>query len=253
MLTELVPGVSVATARMDTTTSTVVTGRAGECLVIDPAVSVAEVATLAAWVLEAGLRPVAGFSTHPHWDHLLWSDALGASVPRYASARAVAVAVAGRPGLIEEAEDAAPGHDLSLFARLTPLRGDILPWDGPAAQVIEHDGHAPGHCAVFLPDAGVLIAGDMLSDVEIPLLDVGAPDPLGDYHAGLDLLAAAGPVRWVVPGHGHVGDAAEFRRRVDADRGYLDQLASGASVEDPRLAAGPHWLREAHDKQRIRG
>ena len=39
-----------------------------------------------------------------------------------------------------------------------------------------HDGHAPGHGAVFLPESGVLIAGDMCSDVEIPLLDTDAAD-----------------------------------------------------------------------------
>lgn len=252
MLTELVPGVLVATAEMDTTTSTVVTGYSGGCLVVDPAVTVAEIAALARALDDAGLTPVAGFSTHPHWDHVLWSSSLGALVPRYTSTRAVSVAVAERPGLIEGVEDAAPGHDLSLFARLMPLAGAALPWNGPVAEVITHDGHAPGHSAMFLPDSGVLIAGDMLSDVEIPLLDVGAPDPLGDYRAGLDRLASIGDVQWVIPGHGHVGDAAEFRRRVDADRRYLDLLSSGQPVGDPRLSSGPDWLRQAHEAQSSR-
>jgi glyoxylase-like metal-dependent hydrolase (beta-lactamase superfamily II) len=142
-----------------------------------------------------------------------------------------------------------------LFARLVPLASDVIPWDGPVAQVITHDGHAPGHSAVFLPDFGVLVAGDMLSDIEIPLLDTELcsppllASPVGDYHAGLNRLAALDGVRCVVPGHGHVGDTTEFRRRVDADRRYLDALTAGEPFDDPRLADGPDWLRQTHDEQ----
>ncbi len=83
---------------------------------------------------------------------------------------------------------------------MTPLFAAAIPWHGPAAQVVVHDGHAPGHGAVFLPDTGVLVAGDMCSDVEIPLLDPGClAEPLGDYRAGLQRLAAVPGVRWVVP------------------------------------------------------
>jgi hydroxyacylglutathione hydrolase len=56
------------------------------------------------------------------------------------------------------------------------LDASAIPWDGPEARLIVHDGHAPGHGAVFLPGSGVLIAGDMCSDVEIPLLDLVAGD-----------------------------------------------------------------------------
>ena len=113
--------------------------------------------------------------------------------------------------------------------------------------MVTHDGHAPGHGAVFLPAAGILIAGDMCSDVEIPLLDRDTADPAGDYRAGLERLAALAAVRQVVPGHGHVGDTAEFSRRVTADRRYLDALAGAAPFGDPRLTQD--WLRAEHDRQ----
>ena len=74
---EIADGVFVATADLYTTTTTVVVGDDGGCLLIDPAVTVADLAALAGWLTERGLRPVAGWSTHPHWDHLLWSPALG--------------------------------------------------------------------------------------------------------------------------------------------------------------------------------
>src|SRR5262252_4260936 len=211
---ELTPGVQVATASYATTTSTVVVADDGGCLVIDPAVSVADLAALAADLDGAGLRPRAGFATHPHWDHVLWSRALG-DVPRHAASAAVADAESRRQRLVSQAQDAAPGHDLELIGRLRALPAGAarIPWDGPAAQVIVHNGHAPGHGAVFIPDAGVLVAGDMLSDIEIPLLDTPADDPLGDYRAGLQRLAAVPGVRWLVPGHGHIADADGFRQR----------------------------------------
>ncbi|MGI9004700.1 MAG: MBL fold metallo-hydrolase [Streptosporangiaceae bacterium] len=246
-LTEITADVLVATAVKYTTTSTVVRGDDGGCLVVDPAVSPAEVAGLAADLAELGLRPAAGFATHPHWDHLLWSRDLGAA-PRYASAVAAEVAGRERDGLIEGVRESAPGHELELFARVTPLAGagTAIGWDGQEAIVVTHQGHAPGHSAVFLPRDGTLVAGDMCSDLEIPLLDTDRPDPVGDYLTALELLAAL-PVERVIPGHGHVGDAAEFRRRLDADRRYLDALSRRAEPEDPRLAE--EWLAAEHRRQ----
>jgi glyoxylase-like metal-dependent hydrolase (beta-lactamase superfamily II) len=131
-----------------------------------------------------------------------------------------------------------------------------IPWDGPTALVIEHDGHAPGHGAVFLPDRGILVAGDMLSDVEIPLLDVRAAagegaDPFGDYRGGLGQLSALPGVRHVVPGHGHPGNTSAYRARVAADLRYLDIVQRGEDLADPRLL-GPDagWLRADHARQR---
>ncbi len=246
---EIAPGVHVATAEKYTTTTTVVAGADGGCLLIDPAVSVADLAALAGWLSDRGLRPVAGWSTHPHWDHLLWSRALGAA-PRYATPPAVAVAAREQASLISAVEDGAPGHDLTLFARVQPLLGHEIDWPGPRALIYAHDAHAPGHGAVFLPDSGVLIAGDMCSDVEIPLLDLDAPDPFGGYREGLRVLASVPGVRAVVPGHGHVGDDAEFRRRVTADLGYLDAVQAGGDTDDPRLTE--EWLRTEHARHRAR-
>ena len=246
-LTEITPGVLVGTSSFAETISTVVVGPGGGCLLIDPGVTVAELARLAAEVRELGLRPVAAWSTHPHWDHVLWSRELG-STPRYATPAAVAVTETQRAELAREAQQSAPGHDIFLLGQVTALDATVIPWDGPQARLIVHDGHAPGHGAVFLPATGVLVAGDMCSDVEIPLLDLAAPDPLGDYRVGLERLAAVAGVRHVVPGHGHVGDAGEFRRRLAADAAYLDALAAGKPAGDPRLA-GPGWLLDTHAEQ----
>lgn len=250
---EIAPGVFVFTSALYVTTTTVVAGADGGCLVVDPAIQPADLAALARWLSGRGLRPVAGWSTHPHWDHVLWSATLGADVPRYATPAAAATAAARRDALYAEAEAEAPGHDIALFGRLSAWDGDEIGWDGPAARVIAHDAHAPGHGALFLPSAGVLIAGDMCSDVEIPLVDAESDDPFGTYREGLGRLAGLAGVRVVVPGHGHPADGAAFRARIAADSRYLDAVVAGAPVADPRLEARPaadtRWLRQEHTRQ----
>lgn len=243
---ELVPGILVATSDFAATTTTVAVGGDGGCLVIDPGVTVQELDVLARELVAAGLRADAGFATHPHWDHVLWCRSLG-DVARYAAPRAVTIAAREREAMVAGMTRSAPGHDLDLFGRLTALPSAGIPWHGQDMQIVVHDGHAPGHGAVYFPESGVLVAGDMCSDIEIPLLDLAEPDPLGDYRAGLERIAALPDVRMVVPGHGHVGDAAEFRARLAADTRYVDLLARGRPFDDPRCTVD--WLRRDHDLQ----
>ena len=248
-LTEAAPGVLVATSSYALTTSTVVVGSGGGCLLVDPAVTVDDLAALAGGLAERGLRPVVAWSTHPHWDHVLWSAGLG-DVPRYAAPAAVGFAETDRENILESLRQSAPGHDLELAGRMRSLDASAVPWDGPEARLVVHDGHAPGHGAVFLPESGVLIAGDMCSDVEIPLLDIDAADPLGDYRIGMERLASVSGVRRVVPGHGHAGDAGELRRRLALDAAYLDAITSGKPAGDPRLTEdSPEWMRVMHEDQ----
>jgi hydroxyacylglutathione hydrolase len=270
-LVEVRPGVWVATATIWTTTSTVVVAPGGEALVVDPAVTVEEVEALAAAVHGQGWRVTAGFATHPHWDHVLWSRSLG-DAPRYATARGADAARSRGTDLVAAADAAAPGHDPALVGALTPLpRGARrLPWPtgrtadgGPAAQadeqprepagavVVEHDAHAPGHAALVVH--GVLLAGDMLSDVEVPLVDTGSRDPVRTYRGALDALElAARDVDALVPGHGSpaVGRAA-VAARFAADRAYLDALEhavthTDAVVADDRLTG---YVATWHDEQ----
>ena len=246
-LREIAPGILVATGELFVTNSTAVAGSGG-CLLIDPAVTPAELRLIAAGLTARGLPPQAGFATHAHWDHVLWCRELGA-VSRLATAAAALAAERDRAAMISAVEDAAPGHDLDLFGRLRPLGPgqEEITWDGPQARVLAHDGHAPGHGAIFLPGAGVLVAGDMCSDIEVPLLDLTAADPVGDYRAGLELLAGVTGVQWVIPGHGGVGNAAAFRDRVAADLAYLSAVERGQDPGDARLRPG--WLQDEHERQ----
>ena len=227
-------------------------------LLVDPGVTGAELRALAGELRRLG-PPVVGFSTHPHWDHMLWTRELG-DVSRLATVDAAAHARASLLDAREKAGRLAPGNDLALVGVLDalPRHADSLDWPGPEVHVLEHRGHAPGHAALFVPADGVLIAGDMLSDVEVPLLDLksGAADPLADYEHGLDVLEQVldEGCRVLVPGHGAVAADEEVRARFEADRAYLDAVQRLAPVGDdrldPRASYGPDWLIPEHEAQR---
>lgn len=233
--------------------NTVVVRRDSEAVVIDPGVTGAELEQLTAGLSELGVRRVTGLATHPHWDHLLWHPGLGDG-PRYASAAAVDWLDADRLTAVRaEGAPDAPGADLASLGQVIPLPEAGLDWSGPALEFISHDAHAPGHLAVRLPADGVLVAGDMCSDTEIPLLDLDATDPLADYEAGLDLLtAAAMGCEVLVPGHGSVAAGAQaIAARLAADRRYLAGLAA-SEVDDERLRTAADWLIQAHAAQHAR-
>jgi glyoxylase-like metal-dependent hydrolase (beta-lactamase superfamily II) len=79
-------------------------------------------------------------------------------------------------------------------------------------EIVEHQAHAIGHAAVLLADRGVLLAGDMLSDVLIPLLDPRRPAQVGAYETALDRLGeAASHVDVLVPGHGPLPRVSRWR------------------------------------------
>jgi glyoxylase-like metal-dependent hydrolase (beta-lactamase superfamily II) len=136
-----------------------------------------------------------------------------------------------------------------------PAGAAQIPWDGPAVRIIEHQAHAPGHAALLIEERGVLVAGDMLSDVLIPMLDLtGTADPIGDYLAALELFdGVAGGVDVVIPGHGSVGGAGELRARIAADRAYVHALRGGQDSGDVRIGPdakpGWEWVSYVHEGQ----
>jgi glyoxylase-like metal-dependent hydrolase (beta-lactamase superfamily II) len=240
----------------------VVQGRAG-VLLIDPGVTGDEIACLANDLRELGQPVAAGFSTHPHWDHLLWHAELGAA-PRYGTARCAAtvqarlsdagakarVATLIPPDIVEQV----PLDLLGVISGL-PAETAQIPWDGPQVRIIEHQAHAPGHASLLIEERGVLVAGDMLSDVLIPMLDVNnTADPIEDYLAALRLLeGVAGDVDVVIPGHGSVGGSDQVHARIDQDCAYVHALRDADVLSDPRVGPsatyGKDWLPGVHAGQ----
>ena len=262
MLRQVAQGVLIHESEFCQSNAVVVQGRAG-VLLIDPGVRGEEMLCLANDLSDLGQPVVAGFSTHPHWDHLLWHARLGAA-PRYGTARCadivrVLLSDVGWKARIAELipPDIVEQVPLDLLGLITGLPAETarIPWDGPQVRIVEHQAHAPGHAALLIEERGVLVAGDMLSDVLIPMLDLNdTADPIEDYLAALRLLeGAADDVDVLVPGHGSIGGADQVRARIDQDRAYVHALRDAGAPDDPRVGPsatfGKDWLPGVHERQ----
>ena len=103
------------------------------------------------------------------------------------------------------------------------------------------EGHTPDGMALMARAAGVLVCGDYLSDVEIPLIAAAGSAP--DYRDTLGRLAPlVEQAQIVIPGHGSPHDRDTARRILEEDVAYLDALDRGE--ERPRLPRGRDTARQ---------
>jgi glyoxylase-like metal-dependent hydrolase (beta-lactamase superfamily II) len=259
MLKQVAEGVLVHESEFIKSNTVVVQGSEG-MLLIDPGITGDEMVTIAADLRELGQPVVAAFSTHPHWDHLLWHAELG-EAPRYGTAHCAAriQAVLSNPGWRGNVSQLLPPDlevPLDLLGLITGLSAGTteIPWDGPRVRIIEHQAHASGHASLLIEERRVLVAGDMLSDALVPMLDLSATDPIEDYLGALRLLeSVAGGVDVVIPGHGSIGGPGQLQARIDQDRAYVLALRSGPALGDPRVGpsaeTGWEWVSDVHEGQ----
>jgi len=262
MLKQTAEGVLVHESEFIQSNAVAVQGRAG-VLLIDPGMTGTDMATIANDLSDVSQPVVAGFATHPHWDHVLWHARFG-EAPRYGTARCAASIgelLSSADWKTDVAEVLPPecAEDVpldDLFGRITglPAGSAQIPWDGPTVRIIEHQAHAPGHAALLIEEHGVLVAGDMLSDVLVPMLDLDAAGPIEDYLEALRLLeGVADDVDVLIPGHGSIGGAGQAHARIEQDRAYVQALRDGGVPDDPRIGPtakpGWEWVSDVHGWQ----
>ncbi len=198
---------------------------------------------------------VAVVNTHEHFDHVFgnWAfrEAFG-PVPIHAQENAAArtPAAAARikrayaddpddPHREEVAETVVVPADRTFVAERELDLGDRV-----VRLVHPGRGHTGGDLVVEVPDAGILLAGDLVEESAKPSIG-GDAYPL-DWPATLDaVLALTGASTVVVPGHGSPVDPAF----VAAQRGELDAIARtirhlaarGVPVADALAVADWPW------------
>src|SRR5437764_15443946 len=94
MLKQVAEGVWVRQSAWVWSNAIAVRGEGG-LILVDPGIDGSDLNQLADDVDRLGIPVVAGFSTHPHWDHLLWHPRFG-DVPRYATPAGARVASEAR-------------------------------------------------------------------------------------------------------------------------------------------------------------
>jgi len=219
------PDVLAVTSRVWQTTCTIVRS-GGETFVVDSPVFPDELDVLPAVLEQAGFAFSGLLATHGDWDHLLGRLAFpGAAL---GVAETTAARLTGEPGAA--ARELRAFDDEHYVARPRPLslgQVEALPVPGhlelgdTELELHPADGHTDDGMAVWVPHARVLIAGDYLSPVEIPMVG-------GSRSAYLATLARLEPLveqaAAVVPGHGEVLDAARALAILREDRAYVAGL-----------------------------
>jgi glyoxylase-like metal-dependent hydrolase (beta-lactamase superfamily II) len=223
--------VLVVTSQVWQTTCTAVRA-GGECFLIDSPVFPDELEALPTVLSQAGFgTPSALIVTHADWDHLLGRLAF----PGVALGCAEATAARLGAGIGEAQRELRRFDEEHYVQRSRPLSlGQVQTLPVPGKLEIGEGGRelelhpAGGHTAdgmaIRIPWARVLVCGDYLSPVEIPMISPGGSRD--DY---LETLARLRPLveqsEHVVPGHGQVLDGARALALLEEDVAYLDELA----------------------------
>jgi glyoxylase-like metal-dependent hydrolase (beta-lactamase superfamily II) len=209
----------------------------GEAMLIDSPYFPEELEALPSVLAGAGFEPDALIATHGDFDHLLGrlafpALALGLGEPSMERLHR-------EPGAAQrELRD----HDAKFYVeRGAPLAlGQVqsLPVPGSVElgdreiELHPAEGHTADGMALFARWCGVLVVGDYLSGVEIPMVV-----SLTDYRATLARLAPlVEAAETVVPGHGAPNAREAALRILDEDVEYLDALERGD--ERPSLPDG---------------
>jgi glyoxylase-like metal-dependent hydrolase (beta-lactamase superfamily II) len=229
--------VVVAVSRAYQTTCTLV--RSGnEAFCIDSPVFPDELEILPAIAEQSGFPVVGLLATHGDWDHLLGRYAF-AEAP-LGCAETTAARLVNQPGAAQRELRA---FDDELYVeRPAPLSlpgAQSLPVPGHCGigelelELHPSDGHTEDGMAVWIPWARVLVAGDYLSPLEIPMLSPG-----GSARGYLATLQRLEPLveeaEYVVPGHGAPIDGTRAAAILREDRTYIESLiGEGGSAKLP--------------------
>ena len=230
-----------------------------EGFVIDSPIYPEELRALPELLQHAGFPTSGLLATHGDWDHLLGRLAFpGASLGCAESTAARLEAELGevRRKLREfDAEHYVEDRGLlalgSLQALPVPGRVEIGP-QPPAASVRRElelyaaEGHTADGAAYWLPWARVLVCGDYLSPVEIPMLSAGGS--LSAYRATLHRLQPlVAQADWVIPGHGAPQSAERAEGILTQDERYLTQLETDPGAAELPAGRASAIQRRIHD------
>ena len=202
-------------------------------ILVDPGVLPSELDDIARAVNTVRPAEITLVLTHAHWDHVLgrawWPKA------RVVAHDAFAAELARDRDRIEaEALRLASEHGERWRAAFAPFAPDLAVSGLHFAKfgnwrVVFRDafGHSESQLSLHLPEPRVLFAADMLSDIEMPMLN----GPVAAYRRTLEALrplVAHGAIETLVPGHGAIAHGTgAVEARLTRDLAYLDALESG--------------------------
>lgn len=226
-MSEITPGWWVSQSRLYHTHSGLFTS-GDDAILIDPGIYPDEIEAIAAFVKAHAIHIQAVLLTHSHWDHILGPEHFPEATLIAHQCFAITAAeaecelhreIAGLEkdgGASRRRAFRIPHPDITFDRRMTLQVGSEL------IQLVAAPGHAPDQLIAYQPNGQTLWAADMLSDLEIPLIQ----SSLSAYRQTMEMLDSL-RVRTLIPGHGFVTcQAGEIAARLASDRVYLAELDS---------------------------
>lgn len=198
---------------------------AGEALIVDTLSTARQAATLAGAARVVTADPWTVVNTHHHFDHCFGNATLAvAGRAVWAHEEAVVLlreqAEQMRRTYVGQWRHSQPqlADDLAAVRVLLPshtFHAEQLLRVGGRDVVLRHlgRGHTAGDVVVQVPDADVLVAGDLVEQGAPPDFDDAYPLEWPETVAAL--IRLAGPATTVVPGHGSVVDREFVRAQHD--------------------------------------
>jgi glyoxylase-like metal-dependent hydrolase (beta-lactamase superfamily II) len=222
---------------------------ADEGVVIDSPIYPEELRAIPNVLAQAGF-PVSGLlATHGDWDHLL--GRLAFSEASLGCAESTVRRLAAEPGAAQrklrnfDAEHYVERHAPLALGEIQslPVPGSLELGPSRELELHETPGHTADGVAYWLPWVRVLVCGDYLSPVEIPMLSESGS--LDEYSLTLARLRELlGQATWVIPGHGAPIESKRALKILNEDARYLERLA-----RDPGKAAPPSSRRSPAQKR----
>ena len=217
-----------------------------EALLIDPGLFTDEIEACRELLVRQNAQPRTIVLTHSHWDHILgpehfpgvkvvahdiYREGLGTTS---APERADGIGLSERwRKTLDELERWEEEHDVPRKTAFVPPLPDVtfekkfvLRLGTLELQLLHAPGHWPDEIVVWEPVSGLLWAGDMLSDLEIPYVS----DNLTAYEETLRMISQL-DIRVLVPGHGSAAaDSVAIRQRLTDDIAYLSELRRAVEI-----------------------
>ena len=231
-------------------TGCVLVRNGGEAFCIDSPVFPDELEILPAIAEQAGFSVVGVLATHADWDHLLGGYAFPETplgLGENSAARLM-----NEPGAAQR--ELRDFDDEFYVSRPKPLslpgsqKLDVPGYIDIGSETLElhpADGHTADGMAVWVPWARVLVAGDYLSPVEIPMLSDGGS--IAAYIATLNRLEGlVEQADHVVPGHGGPIDSSQALAILREDRAYLEALLDDGEKAKLPVARNNGGQRKIH-------
>lgn len=228
----------------------------GEALLVDTLSTSAQAQELVAAARAVTPHPWTVVNTHHHFDHCFGNAVVAGDRLVWAHSETARL-LATRPEALRRAAyegyghtDPALGEDLLTVQVRAPDRtvrqqADLMV--GGRQIRLRHlgRGHTAGDLVVEVPDADVVVAGDLVEESGPP--DFGDAYPLDWPEAVAALLSRLGPQTVVVPGHGSPVDrsfvAEQHARLTELAWHIREAHADGAATDQlaQRVAAATGW------------